>query len=408
MAGADGERLSALGGGVQHELTQNNPPNIQHISMDNRNNMSISSERDMAMKCESCDMFAVVKEADFTSAYVCTKCAQNVQLKDRVINLLSELKIINERFATFKETTRTLEAYETTILTGQVCASQLGTSALLLEKASAVIGAIPEEHPRPLAPSGIGNGPEEHLPPLPPPSASSCSTPRAPDDGFVMVRRRGKKSGRGKEQRGGAPQSLLSRPEELRLSGRFGVLAPVSPGPAPTPPVLSEPARLLETLVVGDSILRDVSLDTSVVGPTTVCCFPGARILDIDKQLPSLLRNRNVSTIVTHVGSNDTSNRQSEILKQDFITLLSTLRASNSRLIISGPLPCTRRGYGKFSRLCAFNDWLRTLCEKEHLCFIDNFDTFWQNPALFKRDGLHPNFRGSQLLSKNFQNVLYK
>ena len=123
--------------------------------------------------------------------------------------------------------------------------------------------------------------------------------------------------------------------------------------------------------------------------------------MDLNTQLPAVLgKHNNVSTVVAHVGSNDTSHRESETLKEHFKTFLTTLKATGKNIAISGPLPTYKRGIEKFSRLLCFNSWLKTACDKFKVTFIDNFDFFWGRPAFSKRDGLYLNHRGSQVLAQ--------
>ncbi|KAL7833251.1 hypothetical protein SRHO_G00302690 [Serrasalmus rhombeus] len=87
---------------------------------------------------------------------------------------------------------------------------------------------------------------------------------------------------------------------------------------------------------------------------------PRARVLDIAKRLPSALRRRDAfGTVVIHVGTNDISDRRSEVLKEHYQTLLDTARKkTDARIVISGPLPTYRRGSDRFSRLFALQSWL--------------------------------------------------
>jgi hypothetical protein len=79
-------------------------------------------------------------------------------------------------------------------------------------------------------------------------------------------------------------------------------------------------------------------------GPTKFHCHQGSHVQDINSPLPKVLANySNIVTIVTHVGFNDIRFRQYEELKKDYILLIS-LVCTGKRTVISGPLPCYRRG----------------------------------------------------------------
>ncbi|KAI4895597.1 hypothetical protein NFI96_008461, partial [Prochilodus magdalenae] len=123
----------------------------------------------------------------------------------------------------------------------------------------------------------------------------------------------------------------------------------------------------------------------------------GARVLDIARRLPTALSNRNAfGTVVIHVGTNDICARQSEVLKEHYQTLQDTARKStNARIVISGPLPTYRKCCERFSRLFGLQSWLRGWCAVNGLGFVDNWSSFWEQPALYRRDGLHPSRLGS-------------
>lgn len=155
-------------------------------------------------------------------------------------------------------------------------------------------------------------------------------------------------------------------------------------------------------LLVGSSMVRHVTLPKA-----ETLCFPGARVLDINSKLPSVLSEYpSAATVVVHVGSNDTSLQQSERLKDDFKTLIDTLLTSGKQCTISGPLPSPRYGNMKFSRIRQLHIWLKGYCSSLGIPFVDNFSTFRQRPNLFGWDGIHLNRVGSQLLALNMDLAL--
>ncbi len=150
------------------------------------------------------------------------------------------------------------------------------------------------------------------------------------------------------------------------------------------------------TLIVGDSIIRNVSTRTA-----TTCCFPQATVSDVNKELRSIvMKHKTANRVIIHVGKNDIRKGQSELLKQDFSELFETLQRLEVQSFISGPLPA--RGTNMFSRLLELNTWLQRTCSTKGVNFIDNFNIFWGHRQLFKLDGLHPNKLGARVLKDNF------
>ncbi|KAL0194692.1 hypothetical protein M9458_008264, partial [Cirrhinus mrigala] len=118
------------------------------------------------------------------------------------------------------------------------------------------------------------------------------------------------------------------------------------------------------TLIVGDSIIRNISSRT-----TTTCCFPQATVSDVNRELRNILmKHKTANQIIIHVGKNDIQKEQ---------------------------------GTNMFSRLLGLNTWLQRTCSLKGVNFIDNFNLFWGHRQLFKLDGLHPNKLGARVLKDN-------
>ncbi len=103
------------------------------------------------------------------------------------------------------------------------------------------------------------------------------------------------------------------------------------------------------TLIVGDSIIRNISSRT-----TTTCCFPQATISDVNREFRNILmKHKTANRIIIHVGKNDIWKERSELLKKDFSELFETPQRLEVQSFISGPLPA--RGTNMFSRLLGLN-----------------------------------------------------
>ncbi len=110
-------------------------------------------------------------------------------------------------------------------------------------------------------------------------------------------------------------------------------------------------------MIIGDLIVQHVRA-TLTEGKVHTHCFPGARVLDVSAQIPTILKDdESVAAVVIHAGVNDTKLQQTETLKRDFWSLIETIRSTSPEMTIiaSGPLPTYRRGQERFSRLFALN-----------------------------------------------------
>ncbi|XP_076121625.1 uncharacterized protein LOC143102116 [Alosa pseudoharengus] len=176
--------------------------------------------------------------------------------------------------------------------------------------------------------------------------------------------------------------------QSIHVSNRFSPLAsPEKPG----------------TLVIGASTIRNVMLATP---SAIVKSISGARASDIESNLKVLAKaNRKYSKIVIHTGTNDVRLRQSEITKQNFISVCRFAQQMSDSVTFSGPIPI-KRGDEMLSRISDLNRWLSKWCANNNVGFIDNLSFFWGKPGLLKRDGIHPTWEGTALLSRNIDRHL--
>ncbi|KAL7880683.1 hypothetical protein SRHO_G00029370 [Serrasalmus rhombeus] len=140
----------------------------------------------------------------------------------------------------------------------------------------------------------------------------------------------------------------------------------------------------------------------------TVSCFPSACVLDIAKHLSSALSRHNAfRTVVIHARTNDISDRRSEVLKEHYQTLLDTARKKmDARIIIAGSFPTYRRGSEQFNRLFGLQSWLHDWGALNGLGYVDNWSSFWDQPVLYRKDGLHLNHLGSVVLLWNIERAI--
>ncbi|MPV02252.1 SGNH/GDSL hydrolase family protein [Escherichia coli] len=160
---------------------------------------------------------------------------------------------------------------------------------------------------------------------------------------------------------------------------------------------------LLRGVLLGSSILRNVKLAKP---GTIVTCIPGARAGDIESYLKLLAKDkRKYSKIVIHVGGNDSRLRCSEVTKVNVESVCTYAKTMSDTVVFSGPLP-NLTSDDMYSRMSSFRRWLSRWCPVNNVGFVDHWKTFWGEPGLIRRDGIHPTLDGAELISKNLTQFL--
>ncbi|XP_049609613.1 DNA dC-_dU-editing enzyme APOBEC-3G isoform X1 [Syngnathus scovelli] len=158
----------------------------------------------------------------------------------------------------------------------------------------------------------------------------------------------------------------------------------------------------VRVLIVGTSMVRHVDIPRC-----STSCHPCALIREVDDVMLHLLAQcPSIAAVVVHVGTWDHKLLQSEKLKDDYISLISTIQDSKKRAIVSGPFVPPYFGDLNFSRVRQLHICLKRYCMSKSIPYVDNFTTFLNRPYLFKADFFLPNHIGSHLLSMNIELTL--
>ncbi|XP_059499497.1 uncharacterized protein LOC132207556 [Stegostoma tigrinum] len=164
-----------------------------------------------------------------------------------------------------------------------------------------------------------------------------------------------------------------------------------------------------KVLVVGDSIVRGI--DRRFCGQDRdsrkVCCLPGARVRDVSDRVYKVLKGEGEQPeIVLHIGTNDIARNRFEDIKSDFRELGWKLQSRTNRVVFSGLLPVPRDSEVRNRERAQLNTWLRSWCRREGFRYVDNWDAFWGRWDLYKKDGLHLNWKGTNVLGGRFARVV--
>lgn len=156
-----------------------------------------------------------------------------------------------------------------------------------------------------------------------------------------------------------------------------------------------------QILVVGDSILRrtERAICNQDLKRRTVCCLPGARVRHITDLVDRLLGGAGEDpAVMVHVGTNDKVRGRWSVLKNDFRDLGAKLRKRTSKVVFSGILPVHRATPERQREIREVNKWLKSWCSKEGFGFLEDWADFSVGNRYYRRDGLHLNEEGADLL----------
>lgn len=84
-------------------------------------------------------------------------------------------------------------------------------------------------------------------------------------------------------------------------------------------------------------------------------------------------------------------------------TARDRLRQIETASVVSSGPPTNLTSNGMFSCVRSLTHWLSRWSPVQQCDFVDNWKTFWVQPALFRRNGIHPNLDGATLVSTNLK-----
>ncbi|EOA97796.1 PDZ and LIM domain protein 5, partial [Anas platyrhynchos] len=143
-------------------------------------------------------------------------------------------------------------------------------------------------------------------------------------------------------------------------------------------------------IVVGDSVLRGTEGPICRPDPTRreVCCLPGARVRDVARKLPNLVRPSDYyPLLIIQAGTDDIDNRSLKAIKRDFRGLGRLVDGAGVQVVFSSVPTLTGRGTERTTKAHLLNTWLRGWCLRRNLGFFDH-GAVYSAPGLVAVDGL--------------------
>ena len=161
-------------------------------------------------------------------------------------------------------------------------------------------------------------------------------------------------------------------------------------------------------IVVGDSLLRGTEGPICRPDPTRreVCCLPGARVRDVARKLPSLVRPSDYyPLLIVQAGSEDIEKSSLKAIKRDFRGLGRLVEEAGVQVVFSSIPTVAGRGKERTRKAHLINTWLRGWCHHRNFGFYDP-GALYSAPGLLSADGFHLSLRGKRILAHELAGLI--
>ena len=143
--------------------------------------------------------------------------------------------------------------------------------------------------------------------------------------------------------------------------------------------------------MAGDSLLRGTEGSICRLDPShrEMCCLPGARVRDITRKLPELVKSTDYFLLLTvQVGSDEIAQRSLRTMKRDFRGLGRLVQGMGARVILCSLPSGTVRDTEQAWKAQVMNNWLRSWCRGRNFGFFDH-RAVYSAPGLLAVHGTH-------------------
>uniref|UniRef100_A0A8C8E8K1 SGNH hydrolase-type esterase domain-containing protein n=1 Tax=Otus sunia TaxID=257818 RepID=A0A8C8E8K1_9STRI len=285
--------------------------------------------------CRECLSLSVLLESRSDSA--CVRCDQ----LDDLLSLVAELKEEVERLRSIRECEREIDWWSSTLTpTNQ---------QELIEAPGKVCDPSPSRDQ-----AERGDLRDEGVWKQVPAQGGKKTLSRPPSPSMVPL-----------HNRFGALELLNEDTEEESESNNEEAQGPPRPSHSRKGIKTSSKRNPRRVIVVGDSMLRGAEGPICRPDPhhREVCCLPGARVKDITRRLPSLVKPKDYyPLLVFQVGSDDVTRRSIKSMKRDFKALGKMIKGSGAQVVFSSIPPVGGMDEDEHRRAQQINSWLQDWC----------------------------------------------
>lgn len=137
-----------------------------------------------------------------------------------------------------------------------------------------------------------------------------------------------------------------------------------------------------------------------------LCCLPAARVRDICRKLPSLIRPSDCyPLLIVQAGSDEIPVRSLRIIKNDFRRLGKLVDGAGIQVVFAS-IPLVAGTSAETSRKSHLvNAWLRGWCKHKNFGFFDHGAVYWA-PGLRSADGNCLSPKGRRILAQELAGLV--
>jgi len=161
-------------------------------------------------------------------------------------------------------------------------------------------------------------------------------------------------------------------------------------------------------IVIGDSLLRGTEGPICRPDPShrEVCCLPGARVRDVAKKLPGLVRPSDYyPLLIMQVGGDEITERSPKAIKRDFRALGRLVEGSGEQVVFSSIPSVAGNSTGRGRKTHLLNRWLRDWCHWSNFGFFDHGGLYTE-PGLLATGGLQLSQRAKRILGHELAGLI--
>jgi len=175
------------------------------------------------------------------------------------------------------------------------------------------------------------------------------------------------------------------------------------------PRIATAPVKKKRRVIVkGNSLLRGTEGPICRPDPShrEVCSLPGARVRDVAKKLPGLVRPSDYyPLLVMQVGGDKIAERSPKAIKRDFRALGRLVEGSGTRVVFSSIPSVAGNSTERGRKTHLINRWLRDWCHQSDLGFFGHGEVYTA-PGLLATEGVQPSQRGKGILGHELAGLI--